>query len=105
MKKLSLMAIMVLLTACSGSTETVEQPATSKNEPAATTASVEKEAAKKKAMIAKERAEKEAMIAKERAKKEAMAAKERAECHYFGRRRRMGRKKRTDDFRSAGMST
>ena len=80
MKKLSLMAIMVLLTACSGSTETAE-PAASKNEPAATTASVEsieKETAKKKAMIAKERAEKEAMIAKERAAKDAMVAQEAA---------------------------
>ena len=81
MKKLSLMAVLVLLTACSGGTETVE-PAASKNEPAATTASVErieKEAAEKKAMIAKERAEKEAMIAKARAEKDAMAAKKVAE--------------------------
>ena len=81
MKKLSLMAALVLLIACSAGTETAE-PAASKNEPAATTASVErieKEAAEKKAMIAKERAEKEAMIAKARAEKDAMAAKKVAE--------------------------
>ena len=81
MKKLSLMAIAALLTACSGSTETTET-ATSNNEPAATQATVdriEKEAAEKKAMIAKEQAEKEAMIAKEKAEKDAMQAKAQAE--------------------------
>ena len=81
MKKLSLMAIAALLTACSGSTETAETAA-SNNEPAATQATVdriEKEMAEKKAMIAKERAEKEAMIAKEKAEKEAMQAKAQAE--------------------------
>ena len=81
MKKLSLMAILVILTACSGGTETAE-PASSKNEPTTTQASVdriEKEADEKKAMIAKERAEKDAMLAKERAAKDAMIAKERAE--------------------------
>ena len=79
MKKLSFIATMVFLTACSGATETAETVA-SETAPTATQASVDKikKEAAEKAMIAKEQAEKEAMLAKEAAEKDAMAAKEAA---------------------------
>lgn len=63
MKKLSFIATMVFLTACSGVTETVEQAA-SETAPASAQTSldkIEKEVAEKKAMMIKEQAEKEAI--------------------------------------------
>ena len=82
MKKLSFIATMVFLTACSGATETAETVA-SETAPTATQASVDKikKEAAEKAMIAKEQAEKEAMAAKETAEKQAMVAKELSLIH------------------------
>lgn len=81
MKKLSVMALIVLLTACSGGNEASEQASSQHNQVATKTPAniLEKEIAEKKAMIAKERVEKETIMAREKAEKEAMLLKQHAE--------------------------